>query len=154
MSTPTPTSARGPASAATLERTLMRAWQVRGPLACVLWPLSLLFAALSTARRALYRRAWLKSTRLPVPVIVVGNIFVGGTGKTPLTIWLVQALRAAGLQPGVLSRGHGSASASVRAVHADSAAGDVGDEPLLIARHGDCPVFVGRDRGAAGAALL
>jgi tetraacyldisaccharide 4'-kinase len=79
-----------------LESTLTRAWLRRGPLACALWPLSLLFRALAGLRAGLYRAGVLKAERLPVPVIVVGNIFIGGTGKTPLTIWLAQALREAG----------------------------------------------------------
>jgi tetraacyldisaccharide 4'-kinase len=92
--------------------------------------------------------------RLPVPVIVVGNIFIGGTGKTPLTIWLAGALRAAGFTPGVISRGHGSEGAAPRAVTPDSSAREVGDEPLLIARRSGCPVMVGRVRAEAGRALL
>jgi tetraacyldisaccharide 4'-kinase len=89
-----------------------------------------------------------------VPVLVVGNIFIGGTGKTPLTIWLAETLRAAGFHPGIISRGHGAAGSAPRAVTADALAGEVGDEPLLIARRTGCPVMVGRDRPAAGRALL
>ena len=143
-----------PSQPSRLEATLTRNWLRRGLLACALWPLSLLFRALGAARRALYRAGALESTRLPVPVVVVGNIFIGGTGKTPLTIWLVQALRERGMKPGVISRGHGGKDRLARAVMPDSSARDVGDEPLLIARHGRCPVVVGRDRAAAGRALL
>ena len=141
-------------SPAKLETTLTRAWLSRGPLACALWPVSLLFGALSAVRRGLYRAGVLTSTRLPVPVVVVGNIFIGGTGKTPLTIWLVQALRDAGMRPGVISRGHGSADRLPRAVTAASTPQQVGDEPLLIFQRGGCPVMVGRDRAQAGRALL
>ncbi|RSZ57186.1 tetraacyldisaccharide 4'-kinase [Massilia atriviolacea] len=141
-------------SNASLETTLTRAWLRRGALACALWPLSLLFRALSSLRALLFRAGVLKSTRLPVPVIVVGNIFIGGTGKTPLTIWLAEALRDAGFQPGIISRGHGGSDGAARAVGPDSSAREVGDEPLLIARRTGCPVVVGRDRGAAGRALL
>ncbi|HEX9172900.1 MAG TPA: tetraacyldisaccharide 4'-kinase [Telluria sp.] len=137
-----------------LESTLTRAWLRRGALACALWPLSLLFRALAAARARLYRAGILKSGRLPVPVIVVGNIFIGGTGKTPLTIWLAEALRAAGFTPGVISRGHGSEGTAPRAVTPDSGAREVGDEPLLIARRSSCPVMVGRVRVDAGRALL
>jgi len=147
MSTPTPS----------LETTLTRAWLRRGALACALYPVSLLFRALAALRKLLFNIGLLASHRLPVPVIVVGNIFIGGTGKTPLTIWLAQALRAAGFHPGVISRGHGGGSGAAmatREVTADSLAGEVGDEPLLIARRGGCPVVVGRDRAAAGRALL
>ncbi|XYJ09398.1 tetraacyldisaccharide 4'-kinase [Telluria sp. B2] len=137
-----------------LESTLTRAWLRRGPLACALWPLSLLFRALAALRAALFRAGVLKSGRLPVPVIVVGNIFIGGTGKTPLTIWLAEALLRAGLRPGVISRGHGSEGEIPRAVTLDSDTRAVGDEPLLIARRTRVPVFVGRKRFEAGRALL
>lgn len=141
-------------NSSSLETTLTRAWLRRGPLACALWPLSLLFRAVSGVRKLLFRAGLLKSTRLPVPVIVVGNIFIGGTGKTPLTIWLAEALRAAGFNPGIISRGHGGSDSAARAVGPESKASEVGDEPLLIARRTGCPVVVGRDRGAAGRALL
>jgi tetraacyldisaccharide 4'-kinase len=137
-----------------LETTLTRAWLRRGPLACALFPISLLFRALSSLRAQLYRTGTLASTRLPVPVIVVGNIFIGGTGKTPLTIWLAEALTAAGFTPGIISRGHGGKEALPRAVTVDASASAVGDEPLLIARRTGCPVFVGRVRADAGKALL
>ena len=137
-----------------LETTLTRAWLRRGAVACALWPVSLLFWALSGTRAALYRAGVLNSTRLPVPVVVVGNIFIGGTGKTPLTIWLAGVLREAGFTPGIVSRGHGASGAAPRTVTQSSSAGEVGDEPLLIARRSGCPVVVGRDRAAAGVALL
>ncbi|MBJ7308694.1 tetraacyldisaccharide 4'-kinase [Rugamonas sp. CCM 8940] len=137
-----------------LESTLTRAWLRRGPLACALWPVSLLFRALSGLRARLYRAGLLASSRLPVPVVVVGNIFIGGTGKTPLTIWLVQALQRAGMRPGVISRGHGGATATPRAVDAGASPQQVGDEPLLIFQRTGCPVMVGRDRASTGRALL
>jgi tetraacyldisaccharide 4'-kinase len=139
-----------------LEATLTRAWLRRGPLACALLPVAALFGALGAGRRLLYRRGLLASAKLPVPVIVVGNIFIGGTGKTPLTIWLAARLREAGYTPGIISRGHGSAGAAIapRVVTADALAREVGDEPLLMARRSGCPVVVGRDRPAAGRALL
>ena len=109
---------------------------------------------MAALRWRLYRSGLLKSTRLPVPVVVVGNIFIGGTGKTPLTIWLVQALQQAGFHPGVISRGHGSADRQARPVTPASSAQQVGDEPVLIALRSGCPVMVGRDRAEAGRALL
>ncbi|QOY95770.1 tetraacyldisaccharide 4'-kinase [Massilia sp. UMI-21] len=137
-----------------LESTLTRAWLRRGLLAVALLPLALLFRLLAAVRALLYRLGLKNSTRLPVPVIVVGNIFIGGTGKTPLTIWLAQCLRAAGMRPGVISRGHGGAGSAPRAVGPRSSPAEVGDEPLLIAARADCPVVVGRDRAQAGRALL
>ena len=89
-----------------------------------------------------------------MPVVVVGNVFVGGTGKTPLVLWLVAALRRAGYVPGVISRGYGGQHGLAGEVLVDSLPTQVGDEPLLIARRGASPVFVGRDRVAAGRALL
>lgn len=137
-----------------LESWFGRTWMRRGPAACLLWPLSLLFGLLAWLRRALFRAGWLSSSKLPVPVIVVGNIFIGGTGKTPFVIWLLHALRAVGFRPGVVSRGHGAQAEVPRLVVAGSKADEVGDEPLLIARHGGCPVVVGRRRADAGRMLL
>ena len=120
----------------------------------LLWPLSLLFRLLSGLRRFAYRAAWLKSERLPVPVIVVGNISVGGSGKTPLVIWLVEHLRAAGYTPGVISRGYGGTEPGPFEVGPLSDPQQVGDEPVLIAMRTDAPLFIGRKRVAAGEALL
>ncbi|MES2319158.1 MAG: tetraacyldisaccharide 4'-kinase [Pseudomonadota bacterium] len=143
-----------PPTSPSLESTFTRAWQRRGALACALWPVSLLFRVLSGLRAWMYRVGVRKSTRVPVPVVVVGNIFVGGTGKTPLTIWLAGVLLDAGYTPGVISRGHGSSDAAPREVTSASTAAQVGDEPLLIARRSGCPVVVGRARAAAAQALL
>jgi tetraacyldisaccharide 4'-kinase len=92
--------------------------------------------------------------RMPVPVVVVGNILVGGTGKTPLVIHLAQDLRARGRHPGIVSRGYRGNSGHTIEVTAFSDPGIVGDEPLLLARRAACPVFVGRDRVAAARRLL
>lgn len=139
-----------------LESALLRIWERRGPLALALWLLSLIFRLLSALRRGLYRAGVLRGTRLPVPVVVVGNVFVGGTGKTPLTIWLVWQLRDAGYRPGVVSRGHGGRNGNdvPRTVDAASLPSEVGDEPVLIARRTGCPVMVGRNRAVAAEALL
>lgn len=136
------------------ERVLLQAWQCRGLLAWALLPVALLFRLLVALRRLLYRTGLLKSTRLRVPVIIVGNIFIGGTGKTPLTIWLVQELRRAGFMPGVISRGYGSRHDRPTAVTGGSAPAEVGDEPVLIAARTRCPVMVGRNRVEAAKALL
>lgn len=132
----------------------MRNWLRRGYLAWLLLPFSGLYYLLASLRSILFAQGILPSTRLPVPVIIVGNVFVGGTGKTPLTIWLVEALRAAGYSPAVISRGYGAENACPGLVVPDSAPGSVGDEPLLIAQRTGCPVMVGRNRAAAGLALL
>jgi tetraacyldisaccharide 4'-kinase len=123
-------------------------------LAWLLLPLGLLFFMLVGLRRWAYRVGLLKSERLPVPVVVVGNLIAGGAGKTPLTLWLAQHLVAAGHQPGIVSRGYGRKAQAVMKVSPDETAHDVGDEPLLLARRSQCPVFVGADRAAAARALL
>lgn len=104
-------------------------------------------------RRAAFRMGVLRRTRVPVPVIVVGNITVGGSGKTPLVAALVEALSRRGRRPGIVSRGHGRRTHDTRAVDPGDDARDVGDEPLLLAASG-APVFIGNDRVAAARALL
>ena len=126
----------------------------RGVAASLLWPLSFLFRLVVTMRRYAYRKGWLKSAQLPVPVIVVGNIFVGGTGKTPLVIWLVEILKKAGFHPGVISRGYGASNNEPVEVLSFSESSKVGDEPLLIARKTQCPLVVCRKRVKAGEFLL
>jgi tetraacyldisaccharide 4'-kinase len=120
----------------------------------LLTPVSWLFRGLVALRRQAYRRGLRRAERLPVPVVVVGNIVVGGAGKTPLTLFLARQLRAAGRSPGIVSRGYGSREAGVRAVAPHDDPAQVGDEPLLLAREGNCPVWIGRDRPAAARALL
>jgi len=133
---------------------MLQTWMDRGVAARLLWPVSVLFGLLVAVRRLAYTRGWLETSVLPVPVIVVGNLFIGGTGKTPLTIWLVERLRHAGYCPGVISRGYGSKETGVRHVLQESSPVDVGDEPVLIAQRTGCPLVVGVDRVAAGRALL
>ncbi len=115
--------------------------------------LSWLYGAVTQIRRWLYDLKILSRTRLPVPVVVVGNLIVGGAGKTPLTRALAQQLRAAGWHPGIISRGYGRTVPGVRAVGAGDSPDRVGDEPLLYAADG-FPVYVGEQRAAAGKALL
>ncbi|HWI78315.1 MAG TPA: tetraacyldisaccharide 4'-kinase [Ramlibacter sp.] len=133
---------------------LQREWLRRGAAAWALWPVSLLFGALAALRRGAYRAGLIKSERLPVPVIVVGNVIAGGSGKTPLVMALVAHLRSRGIAPGVVSRGYGRAGGHCLEVKPDSDARDTGDEPLLIARSCDVPVFVCADRVQAARALL
>lgn len=133
--------------------TTPRSWHTRGPLAWPWLPLAALFACVSALRRLAFRHGWLRSERLDVPVLVVGNLVAGGSGKTPATLWLVDALRRRGFHPGILSRGYGGSVTSPVVVTADSDPALVGDEPVLMARRAGVPVFVGRDRAAAGRAL-
>lgn len=126
-------------------------WQRITPLSLALYPLSLVFRAAVAARGAYYACA--KPKRLPVPVVVVGNISVGGTGKTPLVLWLVQFLAQRGMRPGIVSRGYGGNSRAPRAVTSADAQ-RYGDEPVLLAARSHCPVWTGADRVAAARALL
>lgn len=123
-------------------------------LALVLSPLSLLYCLVVSVRRLLYRSEVLKSVSLDVPVVVIGNIVAGGSGKTPLIIALCDLLRSRGIKVGVVSRGYGGDYQGVRQVHADDPAVLVGDEPLMIARRTGVPVVVSRDRVAAIEHLL
>ena len=132
---------------------LERYWYRVSPVHLILLPLSWLFGALAALRRLLYRMRILSSTKLPVPVIVVGNISVGGTGKTPLTLSLALQLTEAGWHPLIISRGFGG-TAQRQAVTPDSTAQQVGDEPLLMAQRNICPVWVGRDRVDTATAAL
>ena len=138
-----------------LAALLTRVWYAPQPtaLAQLLRPLSWLFGALAALRRAAYRLRVLRAHRLPVPVIVVGNLTAGGAGKTPLVAALADALRRRGRRPGIVSRGYGRPTNDTRPVNAGDDARDVGDEPLLLAGSG-MPVFVGAQRAAAAQALL
>ncbi|CAJ0681324.1 tetraacyldisaccharide 4'-kinase [Ralstonia mannitolilytica] len=131
-----------------------RQWQQRGWFAWAMWPLSWLFGGVSALRRLLYRMGWLRSVRLPMPVVVIGNVTVGGAGKTPAVIALASALAEAGLRPGIVSRGYGAQLKHPRPVREHSRAEDVGDEPLLIARATDLPVWVFPDRVLCAQTLL
>jgi tetraacyldisaccharide 4'-kinase len=143
-----------------LAAELNQAWLRRGWLAMLLWPLSMLMRALVAMRRRAFHRGWLASARLPVPVLVVGNRVVGGAGKTPTTIALLEHLRARGWQPGVLSRGYKAEGGGTQPVLIDTRTASglqaraTGDEPMLIWRRTGVPIMVGRDRAASGHALL
>src|SRR5467141_1501007 len=110
-----------------------RHWYRLSPVSVLLFPISLVFRLLVALRRLLFRIGALPSARLHVPVIVVGNLTVGGTGKTPLILALAEALRRKGRRPGILSRGYGGAPVGPCAVSAGDDAERVGDEPLLLA---------------------
>lgn len=129
-------------------------WETRGPKAWALRPIALLYAMLSGVRRGLYSAGWLKVERLPVPVVVVGNVVVGGAGKTPTVMALLDHLKQQGWRPGVVSRGYGRQSAALLEVHLDTPSALSGDEPALIRRQSGVPVFVAAKRAEAARALL
>ncbi len=133
---------------------LERHWYRITPLHLILLPISFIFRLLAGIRRTLYRSGILPSKKLPIPVIVVGNITAGGSGKTPLTLWLTQQLLDNGWHPGIISRGYASTAASSQAVYNSSDPGAVGDEAVLMAQRKLCPVWVGQDRVAAARELL
>lgn len=135
-------------------RWLQHHWYRITPLHLILFPASLLFSTLVMLRRTLYRSGILSGKKLSVPVIVVGNISVGGTGKTPLTLALAQQLINRGWHPLIISRGYGGAAQQQQHVNPDSDALQVGDEPLLMAQRNICPVWVGKDRAATAQAAL
>jgi tetraacyldisaccharide 4'-kinase len=128
-------------------------WKRRGPTAAFFLPLSYLFGFLAGLRRTLYDLGVLKTYRVGVPVVVVGNIAVGGSGKTPVVLWLADRLVRAGRRPGIVSRGYGGSAQGCQAVLAESDPATSGDEPVLLARRSRCPVWIGRDRVAAAQAL-
>lgn len=133
---------------------LQKQWFCKSVWHLLLLPLAAVYLGLIHLRKLLYKLDVFKSYVLPVPVIVVGNISVGGTGKTPAVIYLAQQLKLAGYRPGIVSRGYGRSNSLVQAVSCGSTPDQVGDEPLLIAMRTACPIFVGNDRVAAGMALL
>jgi tetraacyldisaccharide 4'-kinase len=131
-----------------------RHWYRHSLLSAALLPLAWIYCLLVLLRRGLYRLGLLRVERLPVPVVVVGNLTVGGTGKTPLVIWLARFLADHGFRPGIVTRGYRGQSAEwPRQVLADSDPRDVGDEPVLLARRAGCPVMADPDR-ARGAHKL
>jgi tetraacyldisaccharide 4'-kinase len=137
-----------------IEIFLTRTWLSRGLAAWLLWPISLVFGVIIAIRRWLFKVGVFEQTRFPVPVIVVGNIYVGGTGKTPLVIWLSRQLRAHGFVPGVISRGYGGDASRMVEINAQMSPDDIGDEALLILQRADVPLVVGRNRVSAARALL
>ncbi len=135
-------------------KTLEQLWYRITPFHLILLPLSLVFRLLAATRRMFYRCGILSSKKLPVPVIVVGNITVGGSGKTPLILWLAQQLIDSGWHPGIISRGYGGTASAPQEVVNFSDPKVVGDEAVLMSQRKLCPVWVGRDRPAAAHALL
>lgn len=133
----------------------MTFWQRRTLLTWLLAPLSLLFWLVSQTRRFFYQKGWLVTYRSPVPVLVVGNLSVGGNGKTPAVIWLVEQLQAQGLKVGVISRGYGGKNRVFpQLVTPESSAELFGDEPVLIAQRTGAPVAVSPKRSESITLLL
>lgn len=139
-----------------LQQIMLRAWYDERSWLRVLRPLSHLYRKVSESRRQRYLANPSASWQPPVPLIVVGNITLGGTGKTPMVIWLVEHLRSRGLRVGVISRGYGGKPPSLpwRVQPAQDSAEQVGDEPLLIASRCQVPVVIDPDRSRAGRHLL
>lgn len=136
-----------------LAETLQKGWYGKQRLPWWCSPLAGLYGFVVAARRGLYRWGWLRTVRLPCPVIVVGNLTAGGTGKTPLTLALIEALRERGYRPGVVSRGYGGTQRGPMLLGASPDPSEVGDEPALI-RTAGVPVAIGRDRPAAAKLLV
>ncbi len=128
-----------------------RVWYGSSALFWLLLPLSWLYCVIMRLRRHAYRAGWLRSERLAVPVVVVGNLTVGGTGKTPLVLRLVALLEAQGFNPGIITRGYGGkATTWPQPVGPDSDPALVGDEPVLLAQRSGRTLVAGPDRVAAG----
>jgi len=133
--------------------SLQRRWYEEDASPWWAMTLAAVYAAVVRLRRALYRRGWLRTRKLPVPVVVVGNIVAGGAGKTPLTIALVEALRARGFSPGVVSRGYGGTVRGPMLLDAQPDPAVTGDEPALIRMRTGAPVAIGANRPDAATLL-
>lgn len=134
---------------------LLTSWYQPHPIRWLLWPLSALYCSVIWCRKLAYHFGLLKQYKIAVPVIIVGNISVGGTGKTPCVIWLAQQLKQAGYRPGIVSRGYGSQAKSYpQNVTPTSDPLIVGDEPLIISRHTRCPMAISPSRVEAAEYLL
>ena len=131
----------------------MKFWYRRGLLSWLLWPVSIVFRLAVALRRILYFLRVLKSVHPGIPVVVVGNLTVGGSGKTPLVIWIAEFLKSKGWSPGIVSRGYGARITEPRAATVAAEAAEVGDEPILLSRRSGCPVWVGADRVQVAARL-
>lgn len=138
-----------------IENLLVKTWHERNGLSFMLRPFSWLYCFIVVFRRTAYRFRILRSAKLPVPVIVVGNITVGGAGKTPLVVYLAELLKSSGYKPGIVSRGYkGKARSWPQQVRPDGDPVIVGDEAILISRRTQCPMAVGPSRADAAKALL
>jgi tetraacyldisaccharide 4'-kinase len=137
-----------------MEQRLTTLWYRESAGFSMLAPLGWLYGLVMALRRLAYARGLLKTQRAAKPVIVVGNLTVGGTGKTPLVAWLAQRLALTGLRVGIVSRGYGRAGSAPQSVHAETSWREVGDEPMLLASLTGCDVVVARDRFAGAQELV
>jgi tetraacyldisaccharide 4'-kinase len=137
-----------------MERYLTEVWYRDKAPPAWLQPLAALYRLAVETRSAAYARGWLVQQSAGKPVVVVGNLTVGGTGKTPLVAWLAGQVSGWGLKVGVVSRGYGRTGRAPQDVHVDSPWRDVGDEPLLLKRLTGCDVIVARDRVAGAQELV
>jgi tetraacyldisaccharide 4'-kinase len=134
---------------------LVNSWYHPHPIRWILWPISTLYCLVIWLRKKAYQLGFFKQHKISVPVIIVGNITVGGTGKTPCVIWLAKQLTQAGFRPGIISRGYGSQADSYpQNVTAQSDPAIVGDEPVIISRHSHCPMAISPKRSEAAEYLL
>ena len=129
-----------------MKQVLLKAWRVRGWLACLLWPVAQIYGVLVRVRRSLYRSGFFVVEHFDVAVVVVGNVVAGGAGKTPLVMAVVKHLQSQGLQVGVVSRGYGRSSQESLEVRPETPIYESGDEPALIQRATGAPVFVATKR--------
>lgn len=141
--------------ASSISEFVTKSWYQGAYWLYLLWPLNLIYHAVTLLRKYLYQFRFFKSYRAQVPVVVVGNITLGGTGKSPLVAHLIDALKDMGFTPGVVSRGYGAtlSKQEVREVTLDSVVSEVGDEPLMLKRRVGCPIFVSPTRSLAVQAL-
>jgi tetraacyldisaccharide 4'-kinase len=137
-----------------MEQWLTRVWYEKASGGALLLPLTVLYSTINSARRRAYDAGLMHTHRVAKPVIVVGNLTVGGTGKTPLVVWLAQRLKAQGLKVAIVSRGYGSRGGTPREVAVETDWREVGDEPVLLSRRSGCRVFVSPDRVAAARAAV
>jgi tetraacyldisaccharide 4'-kinase len=137
-----------------IHSSLNKIWYEGAPPPWWLTPLAVLYGTAAHVRRFAYARGWRRSVPLSCPVIVVGNVSAGGTGKTPLVCWLSVRLAQLGYRPGVVTRGYGGSSRRARLVQSSDDANSVGDEAIVLGRRTGAPVAVGRDRPAAAQLLI
>ncbi|WP_025820594.1 tetraacyldisaccharide 4'-kinase [Shewanella marina] len=137
-----------------MQQFMLKVWYHNHTAKWLLWPLSWLFIVITALRKCLFACGLKPSVHLAAPVIIVGNITVGGSGKTPTVIYLIELLRQHGYRPGVISRGYGVKIDGVKAVLPGATATEVGDEPAMIVARTGVPMVVGADRIAAGEQLL